>query len=353
MTTDLGEPDTTTPASKSGPFRLMPGLLLTLVAAAVATGVGILVPVVGAPIVAILLGAALRAILGRRVSWPRLRPGAAFAGRYLLQAAVVVFGLGLSLRAVARVGLHSLPVMLGTLAVCLLGAWLLGRALGVSAEARALIGSGTGICGASAIGAVTPVIAASEATVAYAVSTIFVYNVAAVLVFPPLGHLMGLGDQGFGLWAGTAVNDTSSVVAAGFSFSQAAGNYAVIVKLVRSLMIIPVVLGVSLLWRRRRAATSGDAAPRGKPLLRLVPVFLWLFLAAAAANTIGLVPAAAHHALSTLATFLVAVALAGVGTGIDFGEMRRTGPKPLLLGGILWILVAATSLALQAALGAL
>ncbi|MGA8112171.1 MAG: putative sulfate exporter family transporter, partial [Actinocatenispora sp.] len=220
--------------------------------AGVATAVGTVAPVVGAPIVAIALGALLRATLGRREVWSTLRPGAAFAGRYVLQAAVVVFGLGLSLTAVARVGLHSLPVMLGTLAVCLLGAWLLGRALGVSGDMSALVGAGTGICGASAIGAVAPAIAATEATVAYAVSTIFVYNVAAALIFPPLGHLLGLTDHGFGLWAGTAVNDTSSVVAAGFTFSPDAGRYAVVVKLVRSLMIAPVVVALAA-HRRRRA----------------------------------------------------------------------------------------------------
>jgi uncharacterized membrane protein YadS len=182
-----------------------------------------------------------------------------------------------------------------------------------------------------------------------------------VLLFPPLGHLLGLSDRGFGLWAGTAVNDTSSVVAAGYTFSHAAGDHAVVVKLVRSLMIVPVVIGVSALWRRRAAtatAAPDDDAPAEaarKPararLLRLVPVFLWLFLVAAAANTIGLVPAGAHHALGVLATFLVAVALAGVGTGIGVADFRRAGSKPLLLGGILWVLVAATSLGIQAVTG--
>jgi uncharacterized integral membrane protein (TIGR00698 family) len=360
VTTQTATAPTSTGTGTGPVRRLGPGLLLTLAVAVVATAAGTAVPVVGAPVVAILLGAAVRAVGGNRRWWPRVRPGTAFAGKRILQAAVVVFGLGLSLGAVAKVGLTSLPVMLGTLAVCLLGAWLFGRALGVSHDLRALIGSGTGICGASAIGAVSPVIAATEATTAYAVSTIFVFNVAAALLFPPLGHLLGLSDQGFGLWAGTAVNDTSSVVAAGYTFSQAAGDHAVVVKLVRSLMIVPVVIGISALWRRRAASAAApdDGVPAEavrKPararLLRLVPVFLWLFLVAAAANTIGLVPAGAHHALGVLATFLVAVALAGVGTGIGVADFRRAGPKPLLLGGILWVLVAATSLGVQAVTG--
>ncbi len=356
--------DTSGNPAPAGRYGKLPGLLFVLLVAVVATGVGTVAPVVGAPIVAIVLGIVLRVLFGGRPGWAALRPGTAFAARYLLQAAVVVFGLGLSLATVARIGLRSLPVMLGTLAVCLLGAWLIGRLMRVSAELRALIGSGTGICGASAIAAVSPVVAASEAAVGYAISTIFLYNVVAAVAFPALGHLIGLSDHGFGLWAGTAVNDTSSVVAAGFTYSTAAGHYAVVVKLVRSLMIVPVVLGLAALWRRRTARAeadgdnatgTGEAGTTGagahKPLWRLVPAFLWLFVAAAAVNSLGLVPHAAHGMLATLATFLVATALAGVGTGIDIGQLRRAGAAPLLLGGILWLLVAVSSLGFQALSG--
>ena len=130
-----------------------------------------------------------------------------------------------------RPGQSSLPVLLGTLAVALLGARLLGRALSIDNDLRTLIGVGTGICGASAIAATDAVISASEADVSYAITTIFTFNVIAVLTFPTIGRLLSLSPHSFGLWAGTAVNDMSSVVAASSIFGRGATSFAVVVKL--------------------------------------------------------------------------------------------------------------------------
>jgi uncharacterized integral membrane protein (TIGR00698 family) len=208
---------------------------------------------------------------------------------------------------------------------------------------RILIASGTGICGASAIGAVAPVIAASETSVAYAMSTIVVFNLAAVALFPLVGHLLGLSQQAFGLWAGTAVNDTSSVTAAGYAYGHAAGDYAIVVKLTRTLMIIPLVLGLAA----RRRDSAAPATSWVQWLRRLVPPFLPLFLLAAAAQSIGLVPQATHPALSLAATYAVAGAMAGIGASIQLDELRRVGLRPLLLGAVLSMTVAVTGLALQ------
>jgi uncharacterized integral membrane protein (TIGR00698 family) len=191
--------------------RLLPGLALAGAVAVVATAAGRAVPVVGGPVIGIVIGVALRGRLGRRA---RLDGGPAFAAGPVLEVAVVTLGAQLSLREVAAVGASSLPVMLGTLGTCLLLAALLGRRLGIERDLRTLIGVGTAVCGASAIAAVSPVMRAKGQDVAYAVSTIFLFNVAAVLTFPLLGHLSGLDQHAFGLFAGTAVNDTSSVVAA-------------------------------------------------------------------------------------------------------------------------------------------
>lgn len=333
------------PATRSAPRRLVPGLTVVTVAAGLAVTAGSLVPIIGAPVLAIGIGMALGP-LARRLGWP-VASGARFAGRYVLQAAIVVFGSGLSLGAVAQVGLASLPVMLGTLTACLGMAWLAGRALRVPGDLRALIASGTGICGASAIGAVAPVIAASEASVAYAMSTIFVFNLVAVVLFPVVGHLLGLGAHAFGLWAGTAVNDTSSVAAAGYAFGRAAGDYAVMVKLTRALMIIPVVLAAAALARRRATAGATPASPAPVRLHRIVPAFIPMFLLAAAANTVGVVPRAAHSALGVVAAVGLAMAMAGVGLGIRPSDLRRAGPRPVLFGGVLSLTVAVMGLALQ------
>ncbi|WIX78007.1 YeiH family protein [Amycolatopsis carbonis] len=333
-----------------------PGLLVALVVAGVATVLGSLVPIVGGPVFGIVLGALAAALVpGLRAQ--RWAPGYGVASKPVLQLSIVVLGTGLSLQEVVRVGVQSLPVMLGTLAVALGGAWLLGRRLGIERDTRTLIGVGTGICGASAIAATTAVIKPKQADVAYAIGTIFTFNIAAVLLFPPLGHLLGMSPHSFGLWAGTAINDTSSVVAASFAYGGDAGSYGIVVKLTRTLMLIPIVIVLAFLTARREArqdpAQQGAFSIRTMPWRRIIPLFLLGFIAAAALDSLGAVPASWHPALSTLGTFLITTALAGIGLSLRLGDMRRAGPRPLILGGTLWIAVAATSLGLQALTGSL
>jgi len=316
----------------------------------VSTAIGSAVPLVGSAVPAVVLGAAVAMV---RTPRRQLVPGLEFAGTRVLQAAVVALGLRLSLHQVVTVGAGSLPVMLGTLAVCLLLARLVGRSLRIAGDLQVLIGCGTGICGASAIAAVAPAIGAAGADVAYAVSTIFVFNIAAVLVFPLIGHALGLSQHAFGLFAGTAVNDTSSVVAAAAAYGHPAADYAVVVKLVRTLMIIPIVLTLATVAGRRRAAAApasvDSVAHSTTPVraVRLVPWFLIGFLLAAAANTVGLVPSSATGPIATGSAFLISIALAGVGLTTDVAALRRTGPRPLLLGAVLWASVTLVSLGLQ------
>jgi uncharacterized integral membrane protein (TIGR00698 family) len=328
---------------------VVPGLALALGVAGAATVTGQYVPLVGSAVPGALLGVAIAVVVkpGRR-----LAPGLKWASTVVLQCSVVLLGAQLSLGEVARVGATSLPVMLGTLAVCLGAVWLYGRLLGVPRDLRTLIGVGTGICGGSAIAAVAPVIDAAADDVAYAISTIFLFNIAAVLAFPLLGHLLGLSQQSFGLFAGTAVNDTSSVVATAATYGGAAASHAVVVKLVRTLMIIPVSLGLAALTARRAAPATPAAVTSPAPrVIRLVPWFLAGFVAVAAVNSAGLIPAAAHGPLQHGSVFLVAVALSAIGLSTDLAALRRAGARPLLLGALLWVTVAAASLGLQALTG--
>jgi uncharacterized integral membrane protein (TIGR00698 family) len=306
------------------------GFLLALLVAIVATLLGHGVPIVGGPVFAILLGAAIAAI---RPPGPSLRPGIAFTSKQLLQWSIVLLGAHLSVRQIAVVGGHSLVVMLSTFVIVLVLAYLFGRALHLNREIRRLIGVGTAICGGSAIAAVAGVTEADPADVAYALGAVFLFNVVAVLVFPALGHLMGLSQEAFGLWAGTAINDTSSVVAASFSYGHAAGSTAVIVKLTRTLLIIPLVLWYG--WPRFKWST--------------VPWFILWFLAAAAVNSLGLIPAAFQDPIQELALFAITVALAGVGLGTDLAKIRSAGWRPLLLGALLWAAIALSSLGLARA----
>ncbi|MEO5829524.1 MAG: putative sulfate exporter family transporter, partial [Rhodanobacter sp.] len=251
-------------------------------------------------------------------------------------------------------GMESLSVTLVTMTVAFLSAWALGRWLGVHDKLMLLIGVGTAICGGSAIAAVTPIIRPDDHDTAFAISTIFLFNVVAVLLFPLLGHLMHLSDLGFGLWAGTAINDTSSVVAAGYSYSHAAGDYATIVKLTRATLIIPVCLVLAFVVAARETRKHAQAGSAGKfSLASIFPWFILWFLVASALRTAGFIPVAIQPALHLLAEFLIIVALTAIGLSANLRKMISSGPRPILLGLGVWIAVAVSSLLVQLVIGKL
>ena len=319
-------------------------MALAAVVAIAAWGVGMAVPLLGAAVAAIVLGVLVRALLQPGARFDR---GIRFTGKKVLQWSIIGLGFGLDLGEVARTGADSLLVMLGTLAVAFLAAWALGRMLRVPGKLAVLVGVGTAICGGSAIAAVAPIIRPEEHETAFAISTIFLFNLVAVLLFPALGHLMQMSDAGFGLWAGTAINDTSSVVAAGYAYSHQAGDYATIVKLTRATMIVPVclVLAALVAWRG-----DGSGAPRPS-LVKVFPWFIAGFLAASALRTAGLVPATLLGPLHVAAVALMVLALAAIGLSADLRRMRAAGARPILLGLGVWAAVAVASLALQLAGG--
>lgn len=379
--------------------RGAPGAALAAGVATAATALSGVVGLGSGPVLGIVLGLAAGALLDlgsarRRLDVQRtLRPGVRWAASGPLRAAVVVLGAELPLGAVAGEGARSLPGILITLTGCLLVARALGRRLGIPRRLRTLVGVGTGICGASAIAAVTPVIDAEETEVGYAVATIFLFNVLAVLLFPLLGHALGLGQRAFGVFSGTAVNDLSSVVAAATLYGAGSLHTAVIVKLTRTLMIVPI----SIILARRFAAAPGagaavlsgvgagagtgsGAAPEpGGPLgpgaerapsegslsegsqrhaarvmaamrtaTGLVPGFLVLFAGMAALRGAGAIPGSWAAAISEGATLLITLALSAVGLSVDLAGLRRAGLRPLALGAVLWITVSVLSLGCQA-----
>lgn len=334
-----------TPTTRRGWIALLPGLLFALIVAGAANALGSVVPLLGAPVISVIVG------LGVSLAWrPKALyvPGLRFAGRYVLQGSIIIFGLDLSFHQVLSVGVSSLPVLVGTLVLALSCAYPLGRRLNLGRDLTTLIGVGTAICGASAIAATDAVIGAAEADVAYAIATIFAFNVAAVLSFPVVGHLLHLSQHSFGLWAGTAVNDTSSVVAAATSYGHTAATDAVVVKLTRTLAIVPISLAL-VFWRARGACTEGN---RGHvSFTRLMPLFIVGFLVAVLVNTIGIVPSQWHAQTPRLADWMITVALAAIGLSARPREIRAAGSRPLILGGLLWAIVSLGSLAVQGITG--
>lgn len=338
--------------SATSPLRQsLPGLLLAIGIALLASVLGRCAPLIGGPVIGIVLG-----IVVRNAFSPGQRYGAgiAFAGKKVLQWSIIALGFGLSLAQVAKTGLESLSVTLVTMTVAFLAAWLLGRWLGVHDKLKILIGVGTAICGGSAIAAVTPIIQPDDHDTAFAISTIFLFNLVAVLLFPLLGHLLHLTDLGFGLWAGTAINDTSSVVAAGYSFSKAAGDYATIVKLTRATLIIPIclVLAFTVAAReKRRLKSEGGLAHFS--LAKIFPWFILWFLVASAIRTAGLIPAPLQPAIHAAAEFLIVVALTAIGLSADLRRMAACGARPILLGLGVWAAVSVSSLLVQLTIGQL
>ena len=329
---------------KSGIGEGLPGLLLVVCIATAAMVFGHWLPVIGAPVFGIVLGILVRSLFNPGES---LNPGIGFAAKQILQWSIVALGLGLSLTQVARTGVQSLSVTAVTMTTAFVTAMLLGRWLGVHDKLKTLIGVGTAICGGSAIAATVPIIKPKDHDTAYAISTIFLFNVVAVLLFPLLGHLLHLSDKGFGMWAGTAINDTSSVVAAGYSFSKSAGDFATIVKLTRATLIIPVCLVLAIIEAARHKRSGAEDFS----LARIFPWFILWFLVASGLRTAGLIPTAWEGDIHAGAGFLIVVALTGVGLSSNLRSMASTGFRPILLGLGVWVSVASSSLAVQYLMG--
>ena len=326
-------------------LRLAAGLGLCVVIAAVAVGAAGYVPVVGAPVIAIALGVVITNTLSAPLHIGKLRIGE--IAKLCLKGGIVLLGASLDLGVILRTGAESLPVLLLTIAAGLACALLLGRTLNVHWRMRCLIGIGTTICGASAIAALAPVVRAKADEIAYSISVIFFFNMLAVFIFPSLGHLMSLSDAGFGFWAGTAVNDTSAVVAAGFAYSHDAGTFATIVKLTRTTLIIPLIVGFGLLMPWFEAPPAADSVSLGRRVYQAVPMFIVLFVVASLLNTLGLFGRFGPDA-QLAGRWVLVVALAAVGLQGHWRAFAGAGTRPLLLGLATWATVGLASLAVQA-----
>ena len=333
--------------------KLIPGAALALALAAVAKLLEGLeeqagLHFIGASVIALFLGMLVNAV---RKPTAVTAPGIRFTSKKILKFAIILLGASLNIRTVLTVGKFSLTVMVFTLATCFgLGA-LIGKALGLNWKTSSLINAGTGICGGSAIAAIAPVIEATDMDIAYGLSATFLFDTVMIVVFPLLGRWMGLSDAAFGLWAGTAVNDTSSVVATGYAFSEAAGDFATMVKLTRTLSIIPAVLvfaAVSLHLKKK--AQAGGSAVKVR-IRSIFPWFILGFLAMSALTSLGLIPAALAAALKSVSKFLMVAALAAIGLNTDFKTLCRSGAKPMLHGFIVSLLVVLVAIAVEFLIG--
>ncbi|MCR5494414.1 MAG: YeiH family protein [Treponema sp.] len=330
------------------------GILVCLLIALPSYFLGKLFPVIGGAVIAILLGMIIALFWNDK---GRAADGIKFTSKYILQAAVVLLGFGMNLSVVFQTGKQSLPIIICTISISLLIAWLLHKVMHIPSNISTLVGVGSSICGGSAIAATAPVIDADDSEVAQAISVIFFFNVLAAILFPIVGKLIGFdtnNGEAFGIFAGTAVNDTSSVTAAAATWDSMwnLGNQtldkAVTVKLTRTLAIIPITLVLALI-QAKKAKAEGEAT-KGFSLKKSFPLFILFFIFATVITTIALkfgVSGEVFTPLKTLSKFFIVMAMAAIGLNSNIVKLIKTGGKPILLGAACWIGITLISLLMQ------
>lgn len=336
--------------------KALPGIALSLAIAVLALWLESLLPIhiVGASVIAMFIGMTLNSFLKKTEVF---NSGAKFTSKKILKFAIILLGLSLNINTIFEVGKMSLLVMVFTLLTCFGGGYLVGRALRLNWKLSNLISAGTGICGGSAIAAIAPTIDADNNDVAYAMSATFLFDMAMILLFPIMGRALGMTDVAFGLWAGTAVNDTSSVVATGYAFSEAAGDFATMVKLTRTLSIIPTVLVfafINLSLKRKEAKRNGldeSAMKANFSIKKIFPWFIAIFvLMSAVASIFTISPSVLVHTKSA-SKFLMVAALAAIGLNTSFSSMKKSGIRPMIHGFIISALVVIVALVVEIAMG--
>ena len=324
-----------------------PGILACLCIAVPAWFLGRTFEVVGGPVFAIFLGMVM-ALFWKEQG--QARAGITFTSKKILQLAVVLLGFGMNLSSVAKVGAQSLPIILSTITTSLVAAFVLHKLLHMDAKISTLIGVGSSICGGSAIAATAPVIGADDEEIAQSISVIFLFNVLAALTFPTLGGMLGLSNEGFGLFAGTAVNDTSSVTAAAAAWDGIHGSNtldtAAIVKMTRTLAIIPITLVLAFL-RTRQEEKSVRGTGVTVSLKKIFPWFVLFFVLASVVTTLLPLPAAVTGFLKSASKFFIVMAMAAIGLNTDVVKLVRTGGKPIFMGFCCWVAIACVNLGVQ------
>ena len=337
-------------------LKLLPGIGLSLAIAAVGCWVESLLPIhlIGSAVIAMFVGMFLNPYVCKNKMFGT---GLKFTSKKILKFAIILLGLSLNISTILHVGRMSLTVMIFTLLTCFGGGYFIGKALGLNWKLSNLISAGTGICGGSAIAAISSAIDADDTDVAYAMSATFLFDMAMVVLFPIMGRAMGMSDEAFGIWAGTAVNDTSSVVATGYAYSEGAGDFATMVKLTRTLAIIPTVITFALIQlnikrkEARAARQDGSALKANVSVAKIFPWFILGFLAMSLLASIVPVPGDVVSLTKRLSKFLMVCALAAIGLNTSFASMKKAGIRPMIHGFIISALVVIVALLVEMAMG--
>ena len=321
----------------------LPGVAICFGVAALSVLMEKLIPgeLLGASIIALFMGTFINSFF--HPAW--IQPALKFTSKKVLKAAIILLGASLSINTIMSVGKMTFFVMLFTFATCFGGGYFIRKLFGLNWKLSNLISAGTGICGGSAVAAIAPVIDADDKDIAFAISSTFLFDMVMIALYPIMGRLLGMSDIAYGIWAGTSVNDTASVVASGYAFSEAAGDFATMVKLTRTIAIIPTVLvfafiGTRLKQKEMKAAGNGQKVN----LVKIIPWFIGGFLLLAILNSVGCIPAAASAAMKSASKFLMVSALAAIGLGTSITDFKKAGLAPMFFGITIDTLTTLTAL---------
>jgi uncharacterized integral membrane protein (TIGR00698 family) len=334
------------------------GIVLCLCIAIPSWFLGKQFPIIGGAVIAILAGMIVTLFVKNKSPF---ETGIKFTSKKILQWAVILLGFGLNLNVILQTGKQSLPIIISTISTSLILAFVLHKAMHIPSKISTLIGVGSSICGGSAIAATAPVIDADDEEVAQAISVIFFFNVLAALLFPTLGSFLGFSTtsgEAFGIFAGTAVNDTSSVTAAAstwdnmWNLGSATLDTAVTVKLTRTLAIIPITLVLAFI--RTTQEKNNDSYEKKVSLKQIFPMFILYFIAASVITTIATslgVSSSVFSPIKELSKFFIVLAMAAIGLNTNIVKLVKTGGKPIVMGFSCWIGITAVSLLMQHILG--
>ena len=295
----------------------------------------------GASIIALFMGTIINSFF--HPAW--IKPALKFTSKKILKLAIILLGASLSINTIMSVGKMTFFVMIFTFAVCFGGGYFIRKLFGLNWKLSNLISAGTGICGGSAVAAIAPVIDADDKDIAFAMSSTFLFDMVMVALYPIMGKALGMSDIAYGIWAGTSVNDTASVVASGYAFSEIAGDFATMVKLTRTIAIIPTVLVFAYIGTRIKQKELKEANKGQKVnLVKVIPWFIGGFLLLAILNSVGCIPVAASGMIKSTSKFLMVTALAAIGLGTSITDFKKAGLKPMFYGITIDTLVTLTAL---------
>ena len=302
----------------------------------------------GASIIALFMGTIINSFF--HPEW--MKPALKFTSKRILKAAIVLLGASLSVGTIMSVGKMTFFVMLFTFAMCFGAGYFIRKLFGLNWKLSNLISAGTGICGGSAVAAIAPVIDADDKDIAFAMSSTFLFDMVMIALYPLMGKALGMSDIAYAIWAGTSVNDTASVVASGYAFSEAAGDFATMVKLTRTIAIIPTVLvfaWIGVRMKKKEMQTTGVGNKVN--MMKIIPWFIGGFLLLAIINSAGLIPANVSGIMKGTSKFLMVTALAAIGLNTSLLDFKKAGLRPMFYGITIDTLVTLTALVVIGCMG--